>query len=190
MNVNFNTGINHNFRKIEVSNKKLNPVDIEQNITDLGTVRSLDYNAIFTLVKKNVKRVTGLERSGLGLALSDLPSSLGAFWEVSGNYLVINELLVRGLQAHGVSNLELSSYVFSILLHEYLHSLGFIDEQEDRMVVEYVSNQSFGENHLVTKLARSNPWAIYPFLLSVPGGNGSTMRFVRNFDRDSTSYIM
>lgn len=167
-----------------------NGLNIKQNVEDIENVRVLDYNSIFMLVKKHVKEITGLERSGIGLALSDLPSALGAFWEVSGNYLVVNELLVKGLQIHGVSSLELNSYVYSILLHEYLHSLGFIDEQEDRNVVEYVSEKSFGKDHPITAIAKSNPWAIYPFLLNIPGGNGSTMRFVRNFDRESTSYIM
>ena len=39
----------------------------------------MDFDNIFSIVKKTVKQVTGKSRAGLGLALSNLPTGLGAF---------------------------------------------------------------------------------------------------------------
>ena len=67
---------------------------------------TMDFDDIFSIVKASVKRELGMERSGIGLALADLPNSLGAFWEVGGNYLVINENLVNGFLVSGRPGVE------------------------------------------------------------------------------------
>lgn len=149
----------------------------------------MDYDAVFSVVKRSVRRVTGRERAGLGLALSRLPPTLGAFWQVGGNYIVINEALVDEMAKIATSPLEFNSFVYMILTHEYLHSVGYIDEREARIMTEKVSRSTFGDNHPATAMSSSDIWQMYPQLLSVRGGTGSSIRIISKFDSDSLSYF-
>ena len=150
---------------------------------------TLDFNDIFSIIKASVKKELGLERSGIGLALADLPNSLGAFWEVGGNYLVINENLVNGFLVSGRPRIEYNSFILVILMHEYLHSLGFIDEDKARRATLFVCSRLFIREHPAYRLAASDPWEIYPFLIGLPRSGKDGMTFVRDFDLSSTPYI-
>src|SRR5579859_2607602 len=66
---------------------------------------SADYDRVFSVVRAAVRRALGVERPGLGLALSDLPPGLGAYWQVTGNIIVMNEGLVQTMQTHAGSPL-------------------------------------------------------------------------------------
>jgi hypothetical protein len=149
----------------------------------------MSYDEIFQIVKRSVKKITGLERSGLGLALSDLPATVGAYWQVGGNYIVMNESLVKAMGRIARSLLEFNSFVFSILAHEYLHSVGFINEAEARAMTALVTREYFGPSHPASILSNGDLWSVYPELLQVHGGDGSKLKIVNRFDSDSTSYI-
>ena len=149
-----------------------------------------DYDQVFRVVRGAVHRVLGIERPGLGLALSDLPPSLGAYWQVTGNVIVMNEGLVLTMRAHSETPLQLNSFVFVILAHEYLHALGYLDEGEVRQVTAHVTRTAFGPAHLATQMAEGDLWRMYPFLAYAPRGNGQRLRMVRGFDRATTdTYI-
>ena len=150
---------------------------------------TMDFNDIFSIIKASVKRELGMERSGIGLALADLPNSLGAFWEVGGNYLVINENLVNGFLVSGRPRVEYNSFILVILMHEYLHSLGFIDEGKARRATLFVCSRLFSSDHPAHRLAASDPWEIYPFLIGLPRSGKEGMTFIRKFDLSSTPYI-
>ena len=159
---------------------------------ELGRILEGDanYDQVFKVVRGAVHRVLGLERPGLGLALSDLPPGLGAYWQVTGNVIVMNEGLVTTMRAHAGSPLELNSFVFVILAHEYLHSLGYLDEGEVRQVTAHVARGAFGPSHPATKMAEGDLWRMYPFLAYAPRGNVRTLRMVRGFDRASTDFYI
>ncbi|MEM0130432.1 MAG: hypothetical protein QW100_04150 [Thermoplasmatales archaeon] len=167
-------------------------VEIVQDLSDLsrGSRDKVDYDSIFTLVRRAVKATLGVERSGIGLALSSLPTGLGAFWEVGGNFIVLNKTLVSALAAAGRSQLEINSFVFVILMHEYLHSIGILDEESTRETTRKLCVSLFPENHPAYVLGSKDPWQVYPFLMSVPGGRGEKIEFVTHFGTDSVSYIM
>lgn len=149
----------------------------------------MDYDAIFSIVRKAVRYALNRERGGLGLILSDLPSELGAFWEVGGNYIVLNETLVELMRRMARSEREFNSYVFVVLAHEYLHSVGYIDESEVRKVTSMVANRAMGEDHPAAAMASGDMWQMYPFLRLAGGGSGRS-RIVGRFDSESTrSYI-
>lgn len=148
-----------------------------------------DYDDIFSLVKYSVKRVIGKERVGIGLALADLPNVLGAFWEVGGNYIVLNDNIVRAIRIAGKSEQEFNSFVYVILMHEYIHSLGYVDESETRILTAGICAELLPDDHPAHILGNSDPWEIYPFLKMIPRSGDSTIRFVSKFDSDSTSYI-
>lgn len=150
---------------------------------------SMDYDALFGLVKNSVRNAIGKERVGLGLALADLPNVLGAFWEVGGNYIVLNENLVRAMKVSGKSDEEFNSFVFVILMHEYIHSLGYVDEAETREMTMRICTSIFQPGHPAFTLGNSDPWEVYPFLKFLPRSGDPNLKFVSKFDSDSTSYI-
>lgn len=147
----------------------------------------LDYDRIFEVVRAAVRYALGIERPGLGLGLSDLPSSLGAYWQVTGNLIVMNEGLVQAMRANAGSTREYNSFVYVILAHEYLHALGYLDEGEVRRVTAYVTRTAFGATHPATKMAEGDLWRMYPFLAYVPGGRGRRLRVITRFDLATTS---
>jgi hypothetical protein len=149
-----------------------------------------DYDGVFRVVRAVVHRILGVERPGLGLALSNLPPQLGAYWPVTGNLIVLNEGLVAAMRASSTSSLELNSFVYVILAHEYLHSLGYLDEGAVRRVTARVTRAAFGPDHLATRMAEGDLWKMYPFLAHASPGDGRRLRIVPGFDRASTqNYI-
>lgn len=149
-----------------------------------------DFSAVYDEVRRAVRKVLGVERPGLGLALSDLPPQLGAYWQVTGNLIVLNEGLVEAMRAHARSPLELNSFVFVVLAHEYLHALGYLDESAVRQVTARVARGALGTDHPATAMAEGNLWQMYPFLASAPWGTGRRFRVVRGFDlASSQTYI-
>lgn len=124
-------------------------------------VKSLErcegYGEIFDLVKKAVKKTIGLHRVGLLLYLESLPLNIGAYHPVGSNSIVLNKSLVNMMRRLLISRTEFNSLIFSLLLHEYLHSLGFLDEKEVRRLVYEISVRTFGEDHPTVKMALGPP---------------------------------
>ncbi|MGA8541964.1 MAG: hypothetical protein WB947_00250 [Thermoplasmata archaeon] len=149
-----------------------------------------DYDAVFRVVRGAVHRVLGIERPGLGLGLSNLPPYVGAYWQVTGNLIVLNEGLVQAMRANATSPLEFNSFVYVILAHEYLHSLGYLAEDAVRKVTAHVTRTAFGPDHVATRMAEGDLWRLYPFLAYAPSGNGQRLKVVSRFDLASTqNYI-
>ena len=149
-----------------------------------------DFDQVFRVVRGAVRHVLGRERPGLGLGLSNLPPSLGAYWQVTGNLIVLNEGLVDVMRAHATSVVEFNSFVYVVLAHEYLHALGYLDEGEVRRVTATVTRAAFGPEHPATRMAEGNLWLLYPFLAFAPRGDGRRLKVVTRFDLATTqSYI-
>lgn len=145
-----------------------------------------NYDDVFAVVRESVRRVLGKERVGLGLGLSDLPAQIGAYWQITGNIIILNERLIRVLDATE-PKAQRTAYLFVVLLHEYLHSLGFLDERSDRQVVSHVASLALGEEHPAARLARGDLWEIFPQLRGAGTGDGQHVRIVRGFDSESTN---
>jgi hypothetical protein len=148
---------------------------------------SADYDAVFRVVRGAVRYALGIERPGLGLGLSNLPPQLGAYWQVTGNLIVMNEGLVETMRAHARTPVELNSFVYVILAHEYLHSLGYLDERSVRDVTARVTRTAFGPDHPATRMAEGDLWRLYPFLAAAPGGDGQRLKVVTRFDLATTN---
>jgi hypothetical protein len=146
-----------------------------------------DYDGVFRVVRDAVHRVLGVERPGLGLGLSNLPPYVGAYWQVTGNLIVLNEGLVQAMRANARSPLEFNSFVYVILAHEYLHSLGYLDERAVRKVTAHVTRSAFGDGHPATRMAEGDLWRLYPFLAYAPPGDGRRLKVVPRFDLASTA---
>jgi len=155
---------------------------LDQRLTTSNT-----FDEVFHVVRLAVRQVLGRERPGLGLALSDLPPGVGAYWPVTGNLIVLNEGLLKVMRRMARSQLEFNAFVYVLLVHEYLHALGYLDETAVREVTARVTREAFGRDHLATALAEGDLWQRYPFLRLAPGGRGQRLTLVRGFDRDTTS---
>jgi len=152
--------------------------------------RAQNYDEIFELVKRIVEEELGEHRAGLTLVLANMPSTVGAYHPVGANIIVANKSLINGLQSISKNPREINAFVFMILLHEYLHSLGYLDEGEVRKVSEQVSRSALGSDHPAVKLASANWLQMYPQLQSLSQQSFSKdFEVVRKFDSSSTSYI-
>jgi len=157
----------------------------------LGKARTLA--DIFEVVKAAVSRRLKQSRGGLMLGLADLGNQpggfFGAFYPVGTNIIVMNRipmLRIKETQAD-----LFNPYVFHVLLHEYLHSLGYLDEGTVRRISVEISEALFGKEHLTTRIAQDTiaffPNLVYPNILWRP--EDVSIELVQGFDRGSASYI-
>jgi len=136
-------------------------------------------------VKKAVKKTLGLHRVGLMLLLGNLPLNVGAFHPMGTNEIVLNRRLMKSKT--GMSE---RSHLFTILLHEYLHSLGFEDEEQVRRLTYKVCLENFGRGSPVVEAVLTGPWADLTeedFDELEPELN---LELVRNFERPDGGYII
>lgn len=164
------------------------PVRIREDLRrDLK--RSKSFGDIFSIVKKAVKLVLGLSRVGLMLYIGDLPLKVFAYHVVGTNGIVVNRKILRAISRSLFSDVEFNSTVFLILLHEYLHSLGYIDEHKVNDLVYKISKECFGKDHLVTEKSLLGPE--YGLNLQVFEDSSSMEGFVlvRDFEKIGGNYI-
>jgi hypothetical protein len=154
-------------------------------INDLD--RAKTYGDIFVLVKKAVKSSIGEHRVGLMLYLGNLPLNVGAFHPMGTNDIVLNRKL---LKAAAKTEPKWKAYVFSILLHEYLHSLGYGDERQVRGLTYKVCLENFGSDHPVTNAAVTGPWVNLSSEAFEAMGDEIELERVRDFERVDSGYII
>ncbi|MBS7623665.1 hypothetical protein KEJ39_08365 [Candidatus Bathyarchaeota archaeon] len=133
---------------------------------------SSDFREVFEVVRRSVKELLGVERRGLELYLRELPLHVGAFHRIGTNIIVMNRTLIDLIVESQASISEIKSFIYSILLHEYLHSLGVYDELQVRRLTYQISRQTLGEDHPATILAENGPWTI----LNRPSASRSSRR--------------
>ncbi len=148
---------------------------------------------IFELVKRAVSDTLGYLRGGLMLGLADLGNHpqgfVGAFYPVATNIIVMNRNPLNRIQE---TDPELyKPYAFHVLLHEYLHSVGFLDEGACRRMTLDISRRLFGSDHVVTRIAEDTraffPSLVYPELAWQP--QEFNLELVPGFDVGSAGYI-
>jgi len=121
-----------------------------------------DFGDVFDLVKRSTEQSLGKRRAGLMLYLARLPKHIGAFHTMGTNGIVMNRTALD-MVTHGARSMrEINSYVYSILLHEYLHALGYTEEDDVRKLVYDVSLETFGSDHPATQIASRGPEAVFP----------------------------
>jgi hypothetical protein len=148
-----------------------------------------DFNQAFELVKLAVEDKFKMHRAGLSLILQGLPTKLGAYHILGSNLIIVNKRILNIIKIHKSLD-EYNSYLFMVLTHEYLHSLGIIDELEVRNMTYSLLASLAGENHMATKMARHQPWDLFPEL-SLFDDNSFEQKFeiIKNFDRTTQTYI-
>jgi hypothetical protein len=153
-----------------------------------------DLSDIFELVKEAVRKTTGRSRAGLMLGLSDMGATsggfVGAYYPVDSNIIVVNRTILERLAENNPS--LYNPYAFHILLHEYIHSLGLLDEDLTRKKTYEITKEMLGEEHLATEIAldlgRIIPDVVYPQAGWQPEAF-APVTIVKGFARSDTRYI-
>jgi len=145
------------------------------------------------VVKSLVLNSIGKSRGGLMLGMADLGNHpqgfFGGFFTTGSNVIVLNKIPLQRIRE---TRPELyKPYVFHVLLHEYIHSLGYLDESLVKSKVLQITREALGENHLATQIAANAEGFIkhltYPDIAWKPDDTG--LELVMGFDRSSVSYI-
>lgn len=166
-------------------------VPTEQQLQFRERIANLkDFNEAFELVKSAVLQKFRMHRAGLSLILQMMPSNLGAYHMLGSNAIVMNSYLLAAVRKIAGSTEEYNSYMFMVLAHEYLHSLGIVDENTVRQMTFELCKWMLGDDHTATKMAKEDPSTIYPELRSLMQSQFSRdFQVVRNFDRSNQTYI-
>ncbi|MBI4181352.1 MAG: hypothetical protein HY520_00080 [Candidatus Aenigmarchaeota archaeon] len=153
-----------------------------------------DIADVFEVVKAAVRESLGKSRAGLMLGLSPLGFApegfIGAYHQPGSNLIVMNSSLLRKIQEERPEKFR--AYAFHLLLHEYLHSLGMVEEERCRAAAWHISRECFGEGHLASRIAEKFE-AFLPQLRHAGGDyqppQEALVTLVPGFDREATSYI-
>lgn len=172
--------------------------DLAGDLAEAGDVAD-----VFDVVKDAVEAVRGTSRTGIMVGLVDLGVApgryLGGYYQVGGNLVVLNRSVIRHVRVVE-PDLE-EAYVFSVLLHEYLHTLGILDERRVREAALEVSREALGDEHPATRMAAAmagdgrGPGDLELFreiaFSPVPWrpDEAPRMEIVKGLDRDATPYI-
>jgi len=149
------------------------------------------FSEVWELVKETVRNTLGENRAGMMLFLDDLPLNVGAYHPLGTNNIVLNRTLIEIVEGVTKSRPIVNAFVYTLLLHEYLHALGHIPESEVRSLVYQVSKECFGEHSTVSYMANRGLPSILEKIpldqISIPSKRA--MKIVRDFDNTSHTYI-
>jgi len=154
---------------------------------------------LFEDVKRHVERVIHRHRAGLTLGFIEMGVSnqgfIGGMFFSGGTMILMNSTALRIL----ITQKELTdeiivNYVYHILLHEYIHSLGYLNEMECRKITYHVTNETYtDEEHPAHVMASKGIGAYFPKLTYAPGnyqlGPGTRIERIKNFDKSSQTYF-
>ncbi|MFX0090643.1 MAG: hypothetical protein ACFFBD_02680 [Candidatus Hodarchaeota archaeon] len=149
---------------------------------------------IFEEVKRLVFKLMRAHRAGLTLGLAELGmmkgSFIGGFWPVGSNEIIMNSTPLRLIKQRYDSEFYIS-YCYLILLHEYIHTLGFTNEQQTRRITHELVLKEFGSNHVITEMARDGIGAFFPFVSLAPPNFRNRpvhVEYIRKFDYSSMKH--
>jgi hypothetical protein len=150
---------------------------------------------IFEVVKDATWKSLKTGRAGLTCGLIDMGAQeghlVGAMYPVGSNIIVVNKAPIMKILKE--NRMLFRPYAFHVLLHEYLHSLGYLDETAVRDLTAKITEKTLGANHVATQIAR-DPARFLPELTyahaeleedaGIPG-----LEMIKDFDRSSVNYI-
>ena len=149
------------------------------------------FGEVWETVKDTVKSSLDERRVGMMLFLDDLPLRLGAYHPLGTNNIVLNRALVHIAEVATKSKLLVNAFVYILLLHEYLHALGRQSEAQVRPLVYKISRESFGEDHIATKLVETGPWSLLKDIpIDVIDVPKRVMEIVKDFEKATEKYIV
>lgn len=154
---------------------------------------------IFEQVKKDVWQEMRQRRAGLVLGLVDMGMFRGGFiggmFFAGGTMILMNTTPLRIILENYPDEVVLA-YSYHILLHEYIHSLGYMSEVQTRALSLQISRKTYKdpENPAVI-IAERGIGAYFPNipLIYAPDEyqpSGLRIDVVKEFDRGSKTYYI
>ncbi|MFQ5820816.1 MAG: hypothetical protein ACE5I5_12565 [Candidatus Heimdallarchaeota archaeon] len=130
---------------------------------------AISYADLFELTEVTIKEILGIHRPGIMLGLVEMGVNrnqfIGGFHIVGTNEIYLNKTALRMIENEHPDLYK--PYVLYLLIHEYIHSLGF-GENETRRLVTSVCLKAFGKEHIVTKMAIDGLSFFFPYRFSHP----------------------
>jgi hypothetical protein len=150
----------------------------------------------FEEVKEVVQQKEGRSRAGLMLGLQEIGASLegfiGAYYPVASNIIIVNKTPLRRILE--TNKALLKPYAFHVLLHEYIHTLGYFDEETTEQKTYEISKKQFGERHIIIQLSvnmrKYFPNLVYPIHGWLPQKETPVLELVQGFDFSSTNFYI
>jgi hypothetical protein len=163
-------------------------VDFKNRLEEAKTLADI-FEVVKAIVLKSMKK----SRGGLMLGMANLGNHpkgfLGGFFTVGSNVIVLNKIPLQRITETRPDLYK--PYAFHVLLHEYIHSLGYLDERTVNSKVYQITKEALGEEHLATQIAASTesfiPHLVYPD--TVWKADDHKLELEKDFDRSSVSYI-
>jgi hypothetical protein len=152
--------------------------------------RAESYGDVWDVVKDTVEFSIHKKRVGMMLFLDDLPIQLGAYHPIGTNNIVLNRVLVQIVEASVESKSVVNALVYNLLTHEYLHALGEYSEIDVRGMVYQIAKKCFGEDYVVTIVAKKSPWVLLQGIpLEAINAPKRVMEIVKDFEK-TDSYVV
>jgi hypothetical protein len=142
------------------------------------------YGEVWDIAKDSVGFSVHKRRAGMMLFLDDLPIQLGAYHPIGTNNIVLNRTLVQIVEATIESKRVVNALIYNLLVHEYLHALGEYSEVEVRRMVYEIAKKCFGEEYIVTEVAKRSPWSLLKGIpLQSVNAPKRVMEIVKDFEK-------
>lgn len=168
----------------------INTKGINMNFVDKLNECS-NFSCILDIVKSAVEITIARRRVGLILGLSDLPNYIGAFHQMGSNFIVMNKRLLKEVIRSGNRKL-INAYIFHILLHEYIHSLGYINERNTQLLTHAITEKVLGTDHPATLIAKHGISSVFSNISRLEHYESRGIRdieIVEDFERDNLNYF-
>ena len=160
-------------------NMKLKTIVHQEKINKAKNIAEM-----FEIVREVVDNEVGRYQAGVMVGLADLggfyAEQIGALYNLDANTILLNRNLLDKIKPQ-----QYNFYLFYILLHEYMHAVGY-DEEDTRYLVRGISKKLLGETHMVTKMSANFDRFFPKMEYCKPKAH---IEFVLGVDKKNTNYI-
>jgi len=111
-----------------------------------------------------------------------MPSNL-RYRILGSNIIVLIKFVLEIIRQLSKSSEDYNSYLYMVLAHEYLHSVGIIDENAVRQMTHDLCRSLFGESLISTLMAKDDPSSLFPQLKNMTNHSFyKQFEIIQNFD--------
>ena len=136
------------------------------NVNKYDLIEKNDFSGLFNLVRDIIEFKMNKKRSHILLGLIELGFNRGGFiggLHLGGtNEIFLNKSALKVMEQESKPE-YFKAYVFILLLHEYIHSVGVMNELRTRKFTRIIAQEIFGNDHPVTKLAVEGIQKYFPY---------------------------
>ncbi len=137
---------------------------IESFKDEYKAINSHDYSHLLDLIRRIVQEHSEKSHPGILLGLEDLGFNpkgfIGGYHRVGTNEIYLNRNVLQ-IMKDDTPDEHYKAYLFHLLLHEYIHSVGFNEEDTEKETYK-TSITIFGTRHPVAKIAIFGLNALFP----------------------------